>query len=43
MHYDAIEGNTGDPGHFTAMVQRSGSAAAILIPTRARPVTLTLP
>jgi len=43
MHYDAIEGNTGDPGHFTTMVHRSGSAAAILIPTRARPVTLTLP
>jgi len=43
MHYDAIEGNTGDPGHFTAMVRQSGSAAAILIPPRARPVILTLP
>jgi len=42
MHYDATEGNTGDPGHFTT-IHRSGSAAAILIPTRARPVTLTLP
>jgi L-ascorbate 6-phosphate lactonase len=43
MHYEAIEGNTGDPGHFTTMVHQSGSAAAILIPTRAHPVTLTLP
>ena len=43
MHYDAIEGNTGDPGHFTTMVHQSGGAAAILIPTRARPVTLALP
>jgi L-ascorbate 6-phosphate lactonase len=43
MHYDAIEGNTGDPGHFTRMAHHAGSAAAILIPTRARPVTLTLP
>ena len=32
MHYDAIEGNTGDPGHFTTMAHRSGSAAAIVIP-----------
>jgi L-ascorbate 6-phosphate lactonase len=43
MHYDAIEGNTGDPGHFTTMVHQSGSAAAIVIPTRARPITLALP
>ena len=43
MHYDAIEGNTGDPGHFTTMVHQSGSAAAIVMPARARPVTLTLP
>jgi L-ascorbate 6-phosphate lactonase len=43
MHYDAIEGNTGDPGHFATMVHRSGSAAAILMPVRARPVTLALP
>jgi L-ascorbate 6-phosphate lactonase len=42
MHYDAIEGNTGDPGRFTAMVHRSGTAAAIVMPARARPVTLTL-
>ncbi|MGH3227421.1 MAG: MBL fold metallo-hydrolase [Streptosporangiaceae bacterium] len=43
MHYDAIEGNTGDPGHFTTMAHRSGSAAAIVIPTRARPITVALP
>ena len=43
MHYDAIEGNTGDPGHFAPMAHQAGSAAAILIPTRARPVTLALP
>jgi L-ascorbate 6-phosphate lactonase len=43
MHYDAIKGNTGDPGHFTTMVHQSGSAAAILIPTRARPIMLALP
>jgi len=43
MHYDAIEGNTGDPGHFTTMVRQSGSAAAVVIPARARPVVLALP
>jgi L-ascorbate 6-phosphate lactonase len=43
MHYDAIEGNTGDPGRFTTMVYRSGTAAAILIPARAGSVAVTLP
>jgi L-ascorbate 6-phosphate lactonase len=43
MHYDAIEGNTGDPGHFVAMVGQAGGSAAVLIPARGRPVTLTLP
>ena len=43
MHYDAIEGNTGDLGRFTTLVHYSGSAAAIVIPARARPMTLTLP
>jgi L-ascorbate 6-phosphate lactonase len=43
MHYDAIKGNTGDPGHFTTRVHQAGGAAAILIPTRARPVNLALP
>jgi L-ascorbate 6-phosphate lactonase len=42
MHYDAIEGNVGDPGRFTTMVHHSG-AAAIVIPARARPITLALP
>ena len=43
MHYDAIEGNTGDPGRFTTTVCRSGSAVAIVIPPRARAITLALP
>ena len=43
MHYDAIEGNTGDPGHFTTRAHLSGTPATILIPTRARPFTLALP
>jgi L-ascorbate 6-phosphate lactonase len=43
MHYDAIEGNTGDPGHFAALVRQAGSAAAVVIPPRARPFTLALP
>ena len=43
MHYEAIESNTGDPGHFVAMVGQAGSSAAVLIPARGRPVTLTLP
>jgi L-ascorbate 6-phosphate lactonase len=43
MHYDAIKGNTGDPGHFARMVHEAGSASAIVIPTRGRPITLALP
>jgi L-ascorbate 6-phosphate lactonase len=43
MHYDAIKGNTGDPGHFAVLVGQAGSSAAVLIPARSRPVTLTLP
>jgi L-ascorbate metabolism protein UlaG (beta-lactamase superfamily) len=43
MHYDAIEGNTGDPGHFAALVRQAGSAAAVVIPARGRPLTLALP
>ena len=42
MHYEAIEGNTGDLGHFASRVHQSGRAS-ILIPTRAQPVTLALP
>jgi L-ascorbate metabolism protein UlaG (beta-lactamase superfamily) len=43
MHYDAIKGNLGDPGRFTAVAHVSGASAAIMIPTRAHPFTLTLP
>jgi L-ascorbate 6-phosphate lactonase len=43
MHYDAIHGNTGDPGHFTTMAHLSGTPTTILIPTRGRPFTLALP
>jgi L-ascorbate metabolism protein UlaG (beta-lactamase superfamily) len=43
MHYEAIEGNTGDPGHFVTLVHQAGTPAAVMIPPRARPVTLTLP
>ena len=43
MHYDAIRDNTGDPGHFADLVRQGGSAAAVIMPARGRPVTLTLP
>jgi L-ascorbate 6-phosphate lactonase len=43
MHYDAIRGNTGDPGRFAALVRESSCTAAVLLPCRARPVTLALP
>ncbi len=43
MHYDAIAGNTGDPGRFTTLVYQSGAPAAVLVLPRARPVTLALP
>jgi L-ascorbate metabolism protein UlaG (beta-lactamase superfamily) len=43
MHYDAITGNTGDPGHFATLTHQSATPAAVLIPPRARPVTLALP
>ena len=43
MHYDAIAGNTGDLGRFVTLTQGSAAPAAILIPPRAHPVTLTLP
>ena len=42
MHYEAIASNTGDPGHFTALVHES-AAATVLVPPRARPITLALP
>jgi L-ascorbate 6-phosphate lactonase len=43
MHYDAIASNTGDPGHFTVLVRDSACPATVLLPPRARPVTLALP
>jgi L-ascorbate 6-phosphate lactonase len=43
MHYEAIERNTGDPGHFTAAVRESGAPTAVLLPPHAVPITLALP
>jgi L-ascorbate 6-phosphate lactonase len=43
MHYDAIEGNTGDVGRFTALVHGSGGRTAVLVPPLARAVTVALP
>jgi L-ascorbate metabolism protein UlaG (beta-lactamase superfamily) len=43
MHYEAIDGNTGDPGRFTVLVRDSGTPAAVLAPARARPFLLALP
>jgi L-ascorbate metabolism protein UlaG (beta-lactamase superfamily) len=43
MHYEAIAGNTGDPGHFMSLVHQSDSSTAVLVPPRARPVTLAIP
>jgi L-ascorbate metabolism protein UlaG (beta-lactamase superfamily) len=42
MHYDAIAGNTGDPGRFAALARESAEHTAVLIPPRAHPVTITL-
>jgi L-ascorbate 6-phosphate lactonase len=43
MHYEAIANNTGDPGHFTALVHESGGSTAVLVPPRARTIILALP
>jgi hypothetical protein len=43
MHYEAIAGNTSDPGHFAVLVRESVSPATVLIPERTRPITLALP
>jgi L-ascorbate 6-phosphate lactonase len=43
MHYDAIQGNTGDPGRFATLVRESATPATVLIPPRAHPITLALP
>jgi L-ascorbate metabolism protein UlaG (beta-lactamase superfamily) len=42
MHYDAIAGNTGDPGRFATLARESAEHTAVLIPPRAHPVTITL-
>ena len=43
MHYECIAGNTGNPGHFTALIRESDTPATVLAPSRATPVTLVLP
>jgi L-ascorbate metabolism protein UlaG (beta-lactamase superfamily) len=43
MHYDAIQGNSGDPGHFADLVRRSASTATVVIPARGEPFALALP
>jgi L-ascorbate 6-phosphate lactonase len=43
MHYDAIAGNTGDPGQFTRLVRESAAHATVLAPPRARVFALALP
>jgi L-ascorbate metabolism protein UlaG (beta-lactamase superfamily) len=43
MHYEAIAGNTGDPGHFTTLVRESDAPATVLVPPRGTPFTLALP
>ena len=42
MHYDAIEGNTGDVGRFTALVHESAGRTAVLVPPLAQAVTVAL-
>jgi L-ascorbate 6-phosphate lactonase len=41
MHYDAIQGNTGDPSHFTTIIHQSGIPTALVVPPRARPIMLS--
>ncbi len=43
MHYDAIAGNTGDPGRFVTLVRESATPPTVQVPPRATPVTLALP
>jgi len=43
MHYEAIAGNTGDPGHFTTLMHESGAPTTVLVPPRAKPIILALP
>jgi L-ascorbate metabolism protein UlaG (beta-lactamase superfamily) len=43
MHYEAIARNTGDPGQFTTLVHESGGTTAVIVPPRAKSITLALP
>jgi len=43
MHYDAIAGNTTDPGHFAALIREAGSSATIVIPALGHTFALSLP
>ncbi len=43
MHYEAIAHNTGDPGHFATLIHESATPTTVLIPPRAKPLTLALP
>ena len=43
MHYEAIASNTGDPGHFTSLVRDSSATTTVVVPSRATPLTLSLP
>ena len=42
MHWDAIEGNGGDPAELVAALAREQSTLSVLIPERGRRVTLSL-
>jgi L-ascorbate 6-phosphate lactonase len=43
MHYECIDGNTGNPGHFATLIRESAAPTTVLIPPRAHPFTLALP
>jgi L-ascorbate 6-phosphate lactonase len=43
MHYEAIASNTGNPGHFTSLVRESSATTTVLVPSRATPLTVSLP
>lgn len=43
MHYDAMKGNTGKPGHFADLICKVGGGAAVVVPTRTRAIAVALP
>jgi len=43
MHYECIDGNTGNPGHFASLIRESAAPTTVVIPPRARPFALALP